>query len=407
MIDHYLLSERKNGGSPYFTDGQGAWLFTENGERYLELCDISVILGAKHPRFTEKMAGAMRGMLTARGESRARDRLAQLLMRHTNRDFACLHLTASGSEAVECAVKLALKRTGRSEVIGFWNSIHGRTKLASSISGTPRLRKEFGPASPGVVFGLYPECENCPINLREETCGFACIEFLERKIRHESSGDVGALIIEPYLGSRVVFPPPGYLKALQSWARARGIVFIMDEIQTGPGRSGSMFCYQREDIEPDMLLLGKGLGNGLHISALLLGERPPAEHTGPLAGGTGDSPLACAAAVAVLEAFEEENLLDRVRETGAYLEARLGDVQRATGAIAARRCLGLAAAVRFSDAETGERVARAMAMNRILTGGAGDGTLLLKPPLVLTPTDVDVFINVLSAELAQCAKRDG
>ncbi len=400
MSDQYLLPGTQHDKGPYFADGEGAWLIAENGDRYLELSDITVFLGTKHPRFTEKMLRAIQGANTLRGENHDRDRLAALLMAQTNHDFSCLHLTASGSEAVECAVKLALKRTGRSEVIAFWNSIHGRTKLSASISGVPRLRKEYGPASPGVVFGPYPECGHCPINLNRETCGFGCIAFLERKIQHESSGDIGALIIEPYLGSRIVFPPPGYLKALRQWAKDRGIVFIMDEIQAGLGRSGALFNYQREGIKPDMLLVGKGLGNGLHISALLLDERPPMAHAGPLAGGSGDLPLSCAAAVAVLEEFAQGDLLAQVQRTGAYLAERLGALARDTGKIMECRGQGLAVAVRFIDNETGERVIRAMAENRILVGSISGNTLLLKPPLVLTPSDVDVFIDVLSEALA-------
>lgn len=399
MNEKYMLSALRQEKGPVFTDGSGAWLYDEKGRKYLELNEICVILGVKHPRFTARMIEAVSGVDTLRGDNPYRERLADLLISSTNNDFSTVHLTSSGSEAVEWAVKTAAKLTGRHETVAFWNSIHGRTHLSSSLSGMPRRKTGYGPLSQGIVYSFYPACANCPINCKKESCGFACLDFLDKKIKYESSQDVGALIIEPYQGSCLEYPPEGFMKALRAWTEERGILMIMDEIQSGLGRTGQMYRYQYENIVPDMLLLGKGLGNGFHISALLMRERLEKRDLSALAGGSGDNSIACAAACAVMDELTGHGLVDNVKNVGLFLANRLKDISEQTGAISAVRGSGLAVAVEFVSAQVCRGVQDAMKEQRIFIGLANERTIFLKPPLWLTETDAEYFCKALDGAL--------
>ena len=164
------------------------------------------------------------------------------------------------------------------------------------MSGLPKRKEHYGPIAPGIVFNPYPNCQHCPFEKKQESCGYFCLDFLQQKIRYESAQDIAAVIIEPYQGADIAYPPQGYLKRLRQWTQVNGILLIFDEIQAGLGRSGSLYCYQKEGVEPDMLLLGKGLGNGLHISALLTKQIPQEEYLHAVTGGAGDDCIACAAA---------------------------------------------------------------------------------------------------------------
>ena len=323
--------------------------------------------------------------------------------------FAAAFLTSSGSEAVEWAVRLAKKMTGREEVLSFWNSIHGRTYLSGSLSGLCKRKAGYGPLAPGVLLLPYPGCGRCSVGAAGGECGFACLELAKQTYASGSAQRAAAVIVEPCQGAGVILPPPGYLAELQAWAHSQGMLLILDEIQSGMGRSGWMYLCQREKLEPDMLLLGKALGNGMHIAALLVRQRPESDALPALSGGSGDDPLACAAACEVFRQLED-GLLDHVRVVGGVLTEGL----RALAPhplVRESRGVGLAAAVEFYEERDCAAVVSLLEERGYLVGRQG-AALYCKPPYVITEEQIRGFLEALASvldELTPCdpAVRDG
>ena len=167
--------------------------------------------------------------------------------------------------------------TGKTEVVSFWNSIHGRTQLSASMSGLPKRKAGYGPLDPGVLLTPYPDCLRCPFHCQAQSCRFACLGFLSEQVTYGSAQEIAAVVIELCQGASHLSPPPGYLKALRAWTQERGALLIFDEIQSGMGRTGQIFRYQAEGVVPDFLLIGKALGNGLHIAGFLTSCQPEKE----------------------------------------------------------------------------------------------------------------------------------
>lgn len=381
------------------TGGEGACYWTADGYSVVDLNEMRVVLGQNNAGFQAAMKKAFSGFTAPKnGQSPAKAQLLDWLNRTTNSQFAAAHLTSSGSEAVEWAVRLAQKRTGRPEILTFWNSIHGRTYLSASLSGLARRKVGYGPLAPGVVYLPYPKCVDCPLQLERGTCGCACLELSRRIYSTTSACQPAAVIFEPFQGMDVTFPPKGYLRRLQDWAREEGMLVIVDEIQSGMGRTGRMYCYQEEGLEPDMLLLGKALGNGQHIAALLVRQKPDKEELYALSGGSGDDPVACAAACHVFEQLES-GLLDHVAQAGERLVSRLKALEPHP-LIRECRGKGLAAAVEFVDEEVGLSVFTKLRNAGFLLGHTGR-SLYLKPPYVITEEQVEGFLAALEKILQE------
>ncbi len=376
-------------------DGKGIELFDENGKVYLELNEISTVLGQKNEHFTRRMTEKLNGLVGMNiAKSPEKEKFYNYLSNTTGNRFQYVHLTSSGSEASEWAVRMALKLTGRNEVLAFWNSIHGRTYLSASMSGMPRRKQGYAPAASGVVYGVYPDCAHCPFEKNCENCNFFCLKFLDEKMKYESSQEIGAVIVEAYQGAGIIVPPKGWLKALQDWAHAHGALFILDEIQSGMGRTGKMYCFEKEELDPDMLLLGKSLGNGIHVGAALMKEAPDDFYRLALVGGAGDTELTYAAGCAVFEELLENGLLEHILEVSKYLEAKLSDLKGKCSKIKNICCKGLAASIELYDKETYDDVMAKLKENGLLAGPAANYKIVLRPPYVITKENVDHMITI-------------
>ncbi len=382
---------------PPFVRASGASYFTADGREFVDLNEMRVVLGQENEAFIRALTDALHSV-TAPKNTRfpAKEQLLSLLDEATNGAFAAIHLTSSGSEAVESAVRLAQKLTGRSEILSFWNSIHGRTYLSSSMSGKPQRKAGYGALAPGVVFLPYPDCLSCPMK-RAGGCGFACLEMASQIYETASAQDACAVIVEPYQGSGVIVPPEGYLKKLQDWAKARGMLFIVDEIQSGMGRTGRLFRYQQEGLEPDMLLTGKALGNGMHIAAVLSRTPLATEDLHGFAGGSGDDAVACAAACEVFRQLDR-GLLAHVQSVSRTLQEGLTALEANEHVLTCRSC-GLAAAIVLRNAPTCERVHHALTQRGFLPGRQ-ENVLFLKPPYVVTNEQILAFLAALRQELS-------
>ena len=387
--------------APLFLRGEGALLFDGQGEAYLNLNELNAVLGENNPRYHEAMRSSLYAPVSAVGQNIYKQKLVSYLAETTRGDFSHVHFTSSGSEAVEWAVRLAQKITGRAETVCFWHSIHGRTALCAGMSGIPKRKVGYGPVPAGIVYAPYPACGDCPLHLSHPGCGLACLEFLKETVHYASAQDIAAVLIEPLLASNIHSVPEGYLRALREWTREHGILLILDEVQSGMGRTGDLYWYQREGVIPDILLLGKALGNGQHIAAILLNQVPEEKYIQAVAGGTGDYSTACAAACAVFGELLDHGLLQRVKETGAFLKEGLLDLQaRFPTRIRQVRGRGLALAVQFTDGATADSVYRVLDKARMLYG-RDKNALILKPPYSLTREQATGFLKALESALGQ------
>lgn len=384
----YPLQKNESERYPY---AEGAAFYTEDKKRVVDMNEMRIVLGQNNQRFIDAMDRALHENTTMTGNINGyKERLYQYLDQTTCHHFSAVHLTASGSEAVECAVRLARKMTGRLEILSFWNSIHGRTYLSASMSGLPRRKVGQGELAPGIVQLPYPGLER---DNRDAFYADKCFEAVKSTYQYASTQEAAAIVVEICQGAGVIMPPAGYLLKLQKWAHEQGMLFVVDEIQSGMGRSGQMYMYQREGLKPDMLLLGKALGNGMHIAALLVKERPPEEVLPALSGGAGADSLACAAACEVFRQLEE-GLLEHVREVGMTLNDGLIRLQNRK---IVRECRGegLFAAVEFYKHEICKKVLYKL-KERGFLGGRMEKSIIFRPSYAITKEQVMEFLETFS-----------
>lgn len=397
MENFDLLSPLHTAPAPALCGGQGALLTDAEGHGWVDLNEMRVVLGQRNAAFEVAMGEALHGFTAPKnGRSVYKRKLLEYLQRTTGGRFQGAFLASSGSEAVEWAVRLARRMTGKEEILSFSNSIHGRTYLSSSMSGLPRRKTGYGPLASGVVILPYPHCTHCPVKQERGHCGMDCLQLAQSCYTACSAQRGAAVIVELCQGAGVVLPPKGYMQALQNWAHEQGMLFIVDEIQSGMGRTGSLYMYEEEGLEPDMLLLGKALGNGQHIAALLVRERPPVEWLGALAGGSGDDPVACAAACEVFRQLEG-GLLEHVKTVGNELCRGLEGFA-SHPLVRACRGRGLMAAMEFYKAEDCARICASLQEKGYLPGRAGE-VLFCKPPYVLTQAQVEGFLQAVKDAL--------
>ncbi|MGN0407491.1 MAG: aspartate aminotransferase family protein [Bacteroides sp.] len=288
--------------------------------------------------------------------------------------------TNSGTEAIEGAIKLAKKyaylKTGSTdhEIIAMNSSFHGRSMGALAVTGNKHYQEAFGPMLPGVRFARYNDLESVRELVNEKTC---------------------AIIFETVQGEGGIYPAkPEFIKGVRKLCDEKGILLILDEIQCGMGRTGTMFAFEQYGVKPDILTVAKALGCGVPVGAFLATNEVakalvPGDH-GTTYGG---NPLACAAAVKVLELFKKQNVLDNVKKVSAYLEKKLDELVAKYDFIVERRGLGLMQGIELSKSPK-EIISNALD-NGLILFTAGTNVIRLVPPLVISEADVDEMIEKL------------
>jgi acetylornithine/N-succinyldiaminopimelate aminotransferase len=358
-----------------FVRGEGAQLWDADGRRYLDLfAGIAVnALGHAHPL----IVNAVTAQLTTLGHvgnfyaTAPQIALAERLVSLAGGD-ARVYFANSGTEANEAAFKLT-RLTGRTKVIATEGGFHGRTMGALALTGKPGIREPFEPLPAGVEFVPYGD-----------------VEALEAAI----DGETAAFFVEPIQGERGILPaPPGYLRAARELTERHGALLVLDEVQTGIGRTGDWFAFQQAGIRPDVVTLAKGLGGGLPIGACLA-FGPAKELFVPGSHGStfGGNPVACAAGLAVLYAIERDGLLARVREVGARL--REGIVGLGHPAVEDVRGAGLLLAIQLGRAKAAA-VADAALDAGFIVNAVNPEAIRLAPPLILTTDQADEFLAAL------------
>ncbi|MGW9627571.1 4-aminobutyrate--2-oxoglutarate transaminase [Microbacterium sp. NPDC055521] len=333
--------------------------------------------------------------------------VAEALNRLTPGDFAKkTALFNSGAEAVENAIKIARKHTGRQAVVAFDHGYHGRTNLTMALTAKSMPYKAgFGPFAPEVyrVPGSYPYRDG----LTGAEAAERAITLIEKQIGADS---LAAVIIEPIQGEGgFIVPADGFLDAVVAWCRDNGVVFIADEVQTGFARTGAIFASEIFGIEPDLITTAKGIAAGLPLAGVTgRAEIMDAAHAGGLGGTYGGNPIACAAALAAIDAFENDGLIERAQQIGALLTERLQAIRENDARLGEIRGHGAMIAVEFVDAESGapDAVLTAAVVKAcvaegviILTCGTFGNVIRFLPPLSIGDDLLNEGIDVLAAAL--------
>ena len=342
-------------------------------------------------------------------------RLAEQLARITPGNFAKKSmLVNSGAEAVENAVKIARKSSGKTGIIALECAFHGRTLMAMTLTSKVRPYKYgFGPFAPDVYKVPSAYCYRCYFGLKHPECGFQCVENLRRFFVAEYPSDhVAAMIVEPVQGEGgFIVPPPGWLSALSQLLREYDIPLIADEIQTGFGRTGKLFACEHEGVEPELVTMSKSLAAGLPIAAVTgRAEIVDAPDSGELGGTYGGNPLGCAAALAVIDMMERQDLPGRAARIGQVIKEHLLELTGRYPAIGDVRGLGAMVAVelvkdrqtREPDKELAGRLA-AECYRRglvVLTAGVYSNVVRFLVPLVISDLEMSEGLDILDQAFA-------
>jgi len=397
--------------------GEGPYLYTMDGEQYLDFVSGIAVnnLGHCHPKIIDAAKKQLDELIHCSFNLcyyPSALELAAKLNDVTPGNLDMFFFSNSGAEAVEGALKLARWKTGRSGYIAFRGAFHGRTMGALSVtSSRASFRDRYAPFLPTVVNVPYPYCYRCPYEQKAETCSLPCLEEIKKTFEYISPPtDIAAVIFEPVQGEGgYIVPPVNYVKGLREICTNNNILLIFDEIQTGFGRTGKVFAAEHYDVIPDIMCIGKAMAAGLPLSAVastseIMGDWAPGSH-----GTTfGANPVSCAAAVAMLNVFEEEKVLDNCNQVGGYFKNRLLELKQQFPVIGDVRGLGLMLAVELvdekgaPDAETTNKITAYCLKHKLLFFNCGvyKNCIRFIVPLNVDKSFVDEGLKVFQEALA-------
>jgi 4-aminobutyrate aminotransferase len=342
------------------TRGEGSYLYTENGDRYIDFVQGIAVnaLGHSHKRVVKAISEQASALINASFNMVSFPSTLEFSKRLAHISpgrLGCTFFSNGGAEATDGALKLAQSVTKRPAIVACKGSFHGRTIGATSVTASnAKYRKHYESLIGSVYFMPYPSREQCPAGLSDAARAAFCLGELESLFKYVVAPDtVAAVIVEPIQGEGgYVVPDPSFLRGLRELCSNHGIMLIFDEIQSGWGRTGNMFASEHFGVVPDIMTLGKAIAGGLPMSAIvstpeLMEKWMPGSH-GTTFGG---NPLAAAAALAVLDEFEEYDILGNVQKQGAYLHERLLTLRQKYPVISDVRGLGLMQAVELTGAD--------------------------------------------------------
>lgn len=357
--------------------GQDCYVWDDKGNKYLDLYGGHAVIsvGHSHPHYIDRISSQLKkiGFYSNSVQNPMQQELAQKLGRLSGMDDYQLFLCNSGAEANENALKLASFHTGRSKILAFEKGFHGRTSGAVAVTDNQSIIAPFNAAH------------------QVEIVAWEAIEAVEKAL---SANDVASVIIEGIQGiGGIHVPSAAFLLQLQQVCHKYGTLLILDEIQSGYGRSGKFFAFQHSDVHPDIVTVAKGMGNGFPIGGVLISPHIKAQ-SGMLGTTFGGNYLACAAALAVLEIIDQEKLIENAQKQGELLMSQLKQLQ----AFKSVRGLGLMIAV-----DGYEKIAQVrkelLTKSYIFTGVSGTYTLRLLPPMTLKESHIEQLMSGLEGAL--------
>ena len=371
--------------------GKGVRAWDEDGREYLDFIGgLAVnVLGHSHPVVVRAVSKQARMLIQTSNlvYTVPQVKLAQLLVENSPMDkvFFC----NSGAEACEGAVKLArrygmIHRKGAWEVITATKSFHGRTLAMTAATGQPKFQDPYEPLPEGFVNVAYDDIAAIKKATTEKTC---------------------AVMMEPIQGEGGVnVPSDDYLKKIRAWCDKAGILFILDEIQTGIGRTGTLFACEQYGVEPDIMTLAKGLGGGVAIGAFMAKDRASVFEKGEHGSTFGGNPLACAAGYATLSYMLKNGVVDNCARVGAYLTKSIDGLKKKSPLVVGVRGRGLLQAMELSR-EAAADVVLECAKEGLLLNAVTPSAVRFMPPLIITEDDVDEAMAIVKRVLARMGKK--
>ncbi len=383
--------------------GLGSVVTTTDGTEYLDFSSGIAVTstGHCHPHVVAAIQEQAAQFIHAQVNVYRHTRLAELADRLaivSPDGIDTFFFANSGAEATEAAVKLAKQTTGRQNVIVFQGSFHGRTHLAMAMTTSKTVyRAGHGPLPSGVFVAPFPKVD-------EEVD--ACLDAVRLLLLSQTApAETAAILIEPVLGEGGYVPAPtAFLRGLERICREHGILFVADEVQSGFGRTGTMFCVEQHDVSPDVVVMAKGLASGFPISAIggsadLMARWPTGSH-----GGTyGGNPIGCAAAIATIDVLTEPGFLDAVNARGDQLRSGLRELAAEDGGITEVRGPGLMVACELADAARVPQLTKhCLDEGRLILMNAGTfgNAIRWMPPLVVTASEIDQALAAFGKALA-------
>ncbi len=425
---------------PLVTHGEGIYLYDEEGKRYIDGSGGALVanIGHGHGEIFRAMMDQMNRVGYVHGTqftTRSIEAYAEALSHILPEGLEKIYFLSGGSESIEGAIKLARQyfldsgHAQRWRVIARWQSYHGNTLGALSLTGRIGMRKPYLPLLIGFPHFPPPYCYRCPFNLTYPGCGLECARALEQVIQMEGPETISAVILEPIGGATIgaLVPPEGYLSMIRTICDRFEILLIDDEVMTGMGRTGRWFAVEHWGISPDVMVLGKGMSGGYFpLSAMItrseLVDRLKEKTGGFVHGHTfSHHPVACAVGLSVLRFIEERNLVAECPQKGDYLLKRLEEL-KAFPFVGDVRGKGLMTAIEFvKDQETKEPFPRSERLTErvidlafenglVLYPGTGfvDGIngdmVMVGPPLIIEKSQIDEIMDLLKKTLSQLSK---
>lgn len=368
--------------------GQGVYLYDVDGKEYLDFAAGIAVqsLGYHYPGYDEALKAQIDKLthISNLYYSAPMEEAARRVIAATG--MSKVFFTNSGTESIEGALKAARRYSynkygeNRYEIIAMNHSFHGRSMGALAVTGNEKYQIPFRPLVDGVKFAEYNDLESVKAQITDKTC---------------------AIIMETVQGEGGIYPATEeFLKGVRALCDEKDLILILDEIQCGMGRTGSMFAWQAYGVEPDIMTCAKALGCGVPVGAFVLNEKAAANSLAPGDHGTtyGGNPFVCAAVAAVLEIFEKDHIVEHVRQVSAYLEEKLDELVEKYDCIASRRGKGLMQGLVIQGRPVGQVVVKSLEEGLIVIT-AGSDVLRLVPPLVIEKAHVDELVEKLTRAL--------
>lgn len=399
--------------------GRGCTLIDVDDNEYLDFtAGIGVgSVGHCHPRYVEAMQSQLARLTFGSFTTEPRARFLELLASITPGELNRTQLFSGGAEAVEAALRLAKSATGKFEFLGFWGAFHGKTGGVLPLLGD-KFKHRLGPFVPGTYLAPYANCYRCPFRLTHPECGLACADYLRQVIRYETQGEIAAILVEPLQGTAGnIAPPDGFLAALKDIAKENDALLIADEMLTGFGRSGRMWGCDHEGIVPDVMTVGKGIGGGFPMSALIsTDELTSAEPFGLPSGSSssyGGNPLAAAAGLAAVSIIVDEDLVANAARVGAVMKRRLEAMQEKHRFIGDVRGKGLMLGLelvreRKSKEPISKEYSRALfeeCLRRGLIAMCYSHIIRINPPLIISEREALTGLDILDEAMGAAVAR--
>ena len=444
MNQSYLIKPLLDEHYPIVDYGKGVYLYDLEGKKYLDACSGAVTANIGHGvaeiiEAIRKQADKVSFVYRSQFTSEPAEKLAQKIANLAEGDLNWSFFVNSGSEATETAMKIAIQHWqekgigSKYKILSRWVSYHGITLGALSMSGHKNRRERFVPLLEDFPTVHPPYCYRCPFNKTIQNCGYLCAYELETTIKRIGAEHIAAFIAEPVIGAAgaAITPPPEYFNIIKEICDRHNILFIVDEVMTGFGRTGTMFAFEQWGIVPDIAALGKGMGAGYTpIAATLVSHHvmePILQGSKVVMSGhtLSANPQSCATSLAVLEYLEQNKIVQGVFEKSQYLMSALKQLQSRFSFIGDVRGKGLLIGLEFvqnpqskapfprSLAFT-QKVIKSAVRNGLLLYPAGAGidgihgdAIIISPPLTITVQEMDVLIEKLNMTCSDLEKLIG